>query len=143
MFELDSRLEADTVFVGKLKLCDVRLMKDANYPWVILVPRVNDVTEIYHLSDDEQCQLAMESSMISELLSVHFIADKMNVAALGNLVSQLHIHHVVRFKNDVAWPAPVWGKEPAKAYGQGELEARVVSLHALISSREGEYTDHP
>lgn len=135
MLNLDNRLQQDTVLIGQLPLCQVLLMKDANYPWLILVPARNDVFEIYHLSDDEQKMLISESSYVSQRLSDTFEADSMNVAALGNVVPQLHIHHVVRHKEDVAWPGPVWGAHPAKAYTDEALQQRVEQLQLLFSEK--------
>lgn len=132
-FELDPRLENDTVFLLDWPLCRVVLMNDANYPWCILIPRILDesggqVTELYHLNDEQRAQLDKESMALSRHLMTVFNGDKLNVAALGNVVSQLHIHHVVRFENDAAWPAPVWGRLPAKPYDQSELAAMRAKL---------------
>ncbi|WP_320825367.1 HIT domain-containing protein [Reinekea sp.] len=132
MFELDYRLENDCVGIGSLPLCTILLMKDANYPWLILVPQRSDVSEIYQLDADDQEQLIWESSFIAERLMAEFDGDKMNIAALGNVVPQLHIHHVVRTRSDAAWPKPVWGALPAQAYAAGELEQRVAQLAAAF-----------
>jgi diadenosine tetraphosphate (Ap4A) HIT family hydrolase len=133
MFTLDSRLENDSVFVCDLTLCQVRLMNDKNYPWLILIPKVSEVREIFELPEPDQQQLMRESSQISQLLFDHFNADKMNVAALGNLVPQLHIHHIARFETDNAWPGPVWGVANALPYAKDELSALVQKLGALIN----------
>lgn len=118
---LHPQLEKDTIVIGKLPLCHVLLMNDANYPWLILVPAGDEVTEIYHLSEDDQSQLAKESNTVLAWMSKEFNADKMNVAALGNVVPQLHIHHIARYTNDPAWPAPVWGKVKASPYNATDL----------------------
>ncbi len=128
MFEMDYRLENDCVFIGTLSLCRIMLMKDANYPWVILVPQRADISEVFQLDPDDQEQLIWESSFVAERLLKTFDGDKMNIAALGNVVPQLHIHHVVRSRNDAAWPNPVWGAVPAKAYIVSELDRRVELL---------------
>ncbi len=128
MFELDARLAADTEVLGDFKLCRVLLMKDANYPWVILVPRRQGATELFQLAPEEQQQLTQESSRVAEAMMTLFGADKMNVAALGNMVPQLHIHHIARFKNDAAWPKPVWGAVPAREYSTDEITQRIASL---------------
>ncbi len=120
-FELDSRLNSDCITLGDFPLSRLLLMNDANYPWFILVPRRAEVSEIYHLSPSDQGQLLHESSFLSENLHDVFDADKMNVAALGNVVKQLHVHHVVRFEGDPAWPAPVWGAVAAKPYAQEQI----------------------
>lgn len=119
---LHKQLEKDCIVLGQLDLCAVLLMPDANYPWLILVPQRENISEIYQLSDTDQQQLMRESSQVSYLLAELFEADKINVAALGNMVPQLHVHHVVRYKIDAAWPAPVWGALPAKKYSDVALQ---------------------
>lgn len=114
--------------VGDFPLCRLLLMNDSHYPWFILVPRIADVQEIYQLDDTDQQQLLSESSFLAHTLHVLFLADKMNIAALGNVVSQLHIHHVVRYHTDAAWPAPVWGKQAAQPYSPEELAEVMAKL---------------
>lgn len=109
MFTLHPRLEADCIVMGDFPLSRLLLMNDARYPWFILVPRRNDISEIYQLEDQEQQQLQRESSLLGKHLMERFGGDKLNIAALGNLVSQLHIHHIVRYRDDETWPGPVWG----------------------------------
>lgn len=116
MFKLDERLEQDTFFVSDLPLCRVLLMNDSQFPWLILVPRVADVAEIIDLDEAQQQQFLKESGFVSQVLKQKTQCDKLNVAALGNMVKQLHIHHVARFTHDVAWPKPVWGNQPACPY---------------------------
>lgn len=123
MFTLDQRLQQDTVLLGDFPLCRLLLMNDANYPWFILVPRRDEVSELFQLDAQEQQQLWRESTELAEVLKYTFKADKMNVATLGNVVSQLHMHVIVRRKDDPAWPAPVWGKHPAKAYSDEQVAA--------------------
>jgi len=125
MFELHTRLKADCIHIGNLPLCQLLLMNDANYPWFILVPQRDDIREIFELSEDDQKQLLWESSHLSKVITAHFKADKINVAALGNMVPQLHVHHIVRFTDDPAWPAPVWGHADARPYTKKQL-ARLV-----------------
>jgi len=120
---LHPQLAKDCMVLGQLDLCTVLLMPDANYPWVILVPQRENISEIHALSDVDQQQLMRESSKVSRLMAEMFHADKMNVAALGNMVPQLHIHHIARYKTDAAWPSPVWGAVPAKAYDDVALQA--------------------
>ncbi len=103
-------------------------MRDSNYPWFILVPDREDITEIYQLELADQQQLIAESSMLSEVLVAQFEADKINIAALGNVVPQLHIHHIVRYRTDASWPEPVWGKHPAKPYTEAALDRVIDSL---------------
>ena len=120
-FELDPQLARDCVVIGDFPVCRLLLMNDSQYPWFILVPRIQGVEEIYQLDEAAQQQLLFESSYLAEMLQVLFSADKMNVAALGNVVRQLHVHHVVRFTADAAWPAPVWGRHPALPYTDEQL----------------------
>ncbi len=135
MFILDSKLQEDTVHVGDLTLCQVLLMNDVNYPWLILVPKCSNITEVYQLSDSEQLQLMQEISYTAKQMETHFLAEKINVAALGNVVPQLHVHIVARFRSDPAWPAPVWGKVKSRVYDSEDLEATLNSVRALLSER--------
>lgn len=122
MFALDSRLEQDTFALGDFPLCRLLLSKDANYPWFILVPRRADISEIFQLDDNDRQQLWKETDFLSKTLGDCFAADKMNVAALGNVVSQLHMHVIVRRRSDAAWPAPVWGQKAASEYSADQLD---------------------
>ncbi|TWI58595.1 diadenosine tetraphosphate (Ap4A) HIT family hydrolase [Pseudomonas duriflava] len=142
MFKLDSRLENDTVSIGELPLCTVRLMKDANYPWVILIPRVPDVTEVFDLTVEDQAQLMREISLVASKLRDLTVARKMNVANLGNIVAQLHVHVVARFETDAAWPGPVWGQAPAKPYQVGMLEQLKGKLQAVLADELKEEIRH-
>jgi len=120
-FSLHSQLVHDCFELAEFPLCKLLLCNDRAYPWFILVPQVNDITDIYQLDWQQQQQLLNESSMLSELLMQVFSGDKMNVAALGNVVEQLHVHHVVRYKTDVSWPKPIWGQQPLTPYSDDEL----------------------
>ena len=128
MFKLDSRLHNDTFFVCDLSLCRVLLMNDSQFPWLILVPMKNDIAEIIDLSEQEQVTLLQESAQASKALQALFSPLKLNVAALGNVVRQLHVHHVARFDNDCAWPKPVWGNQPTVAYDPDKAKALVEML---------------
>nr|WP_314478724.1 HIT domain-containing protein [uncultured Pseudomonas sp.] len=130
MFVLDSRLQQDTWILGDFALCQLLLSRDANYPWFILVPRRAEVSELFDLSPADQQQLWQETTRLAQALKRSYEADKMNVATLGNVVSQLHMHVVVRQRDDVAWPAPVWGKCPAATY----TEAQVQAIRARVRS---------
>jgi len=132
MFILDSRLRKDTLPVGELPLSLVLLMNDRTYPWLILVPRRPDVREIFELSDQDQGQLLRESTQLARILSEICRPDKLNIAALGNMVPQLHLHHIVRYSTDPAWPAPVWGKTPAVSYPAHEAETFIRRLSAHL-----------
>lgn len=132
MFVLDERLQNDTILIGRLPLCQVLLMNDKRFPWVILVPARNDVFEYYHLSESDRTQLMKESTLVVEKMSDHFSASSMNIAALGNVVPQLHQHHVCRYTDDPAWPNPVWGHSTGVPYQADELEIRVKELQSLL-----------
>jgi diadenosine tetraphosphate (Ap4A) HIT family hydrolase len=132
VFALDSRLQQDTVVLGDFPLCRLLLSKDANYPWFILVPRRADISEVFELQADDQQQLWKETTLLAQALQGAFAADKMNVATLGNVVSQLHMHVIVRRRDDAAWPAPVWGKVPAIEYDRAGLEVIGQRLRAVL-----------
>lgn len=134
-FSLHPQLANDCFELADLPLCKLLLCNDSAYPWFILVPKVNDITDIYQLDWQQQQQLLNESSLLSELLMQVFTGDKMNVAALGNVVEQLHVHHVVRYKTDVSWPKPIWGQQPLTPYTDDELaniKAALLPKIALI-----------
>lgn len=133
MFVLDPRLVQDTVVVGDFPLCRLLLSNDSNYPWFILVPRREGISEVFQLDTADQLQLWHETSTLAQLLKDSFNADKLNVAALGNVVSQLHMHVIVRFREDAAWPAPVWGKHPARPYTPEQLLAVRDRLRVLLT----------
>lgn len=132
-FSLHPQLQKDCIDLGRLTLCRVLLMNDSQFPWLILVPERENISEIYQLSPTDQQQLMRESSHIAEQLNALFHADKINIAALGNMVPQLHIHHVVRYTTDKAWPAPIWGKLDAMAYTDQELKVMHTKLQNILS----------
>ena len=121
VFALDPRLQQDTLPIGDFPLCRLLLSNDSNYPWFILVPRREDISEIFQLDVADQLQLWQETTALAETLKDSFDADKLNVATLGNVVSQLHMHVIVRKREDAAWPAPVWGKHPANPYNAEQI----------------------
>jgi len=122
MFILDSRLQNDTFDFGSFSLCRLLLMNDRTYPWFILVPQREGIQEIHQLNDVDRQQFWKESHQLSLWMENYFNFDKLNIAALGNVVSQLHLHHVGRSKGDPAWPAPVWGYQPAVSYLPEEVD---------------------
>lgn len=134
MFQLHPQLAKDCRDLGRLDLCRVLLMDDSNYPWFILVPEREGMSEIHALDDADRAQLWEESALLSRALVKAFAPDKLNIAALGNVVPQLHVHHIVRYKHDAAWPQPVWGKVPAKPYYAAEAEKLAASMRALLGS---------
>ncbi|NWB92230.1 HIT domain-containing protein [Pseudomonas agarici] len=121
MFVLDSRLQQDTLPMGDFALCRLLLSNDSNYPWFILVPKRADISELFQLEAADQEQLWRETTAFAQVLKQVFEADKLNVATLGNVVSQLHMHVIVRRCSDAAWPAPVWGKHPARPYADAQV----------------------
>jgi len=131
-FALHSRLEADSVYLCRWTLCQVRLINDARYPWLMLVPEQPNITEPFELTSGDQAQLWRESMALAEWMKRYFQARKMNVASLGNVVPQLHVHHVARFVNDSAWPGPVWGVGKAEPYEPERLTALCQTLTPLL-----------
>lgn len=137
--DLHPQLQKDCLVVGRFPLCQLLLLRDAHYPWFVLVPDRDGISEIYQLSDVDQQQLMRESTMLSRALVAAFVPDKLNIAALGNVVPQLHVHHVVRYTDDAAWPAPVWGKVAAKGYTIEGLAAVVEKLRHALTINDFEY----
>jgi diadenosine tetraphosphate (Ap4A) HIT family hydrolase len=131
-FALDPQLERDTVPVGELPLSRVLLNTDANYPWLILVPRRAGLVELIDLNEAQRAQAMGEITHGSIVLREITQCDKLNVAALGNVVAQLHIHVIARFKTDAAWPNPVWNVAPRKAYAVSEREKLLSALRARL-----------
>jgi diadenosine tetraphosphate (Ap4A) HIT family hydrolase len=139
-FLLHPRLAQDCVELARLPLCRLLLMKERRYPWLILVPQRPGVTEIFQLPESEQQQLLRESSSLARSLMAEFAADKLNIAAIGNLVPQLHLHHVLRYRHDPAWPGPVWGRFTPEPYAAGELQQIQGRLRRALSSLECTWT---
>ncbi|MFZ2404458.1 MAG: HIT domain-containing protein [Methylobacter sp.] len=127
-FQLHPRLAQDCIAVGRFELCRLLMMNDSLYPWFILVPERADLREIYQLSKADRAALTEESSYLAENLAALYKADKMNIAAIGNMVPQLHIHHIVRYQTDKAWPAPVWGKFDAVPYTERQIADNVARI---------------
>ncbi|AZF01650.1 Diadenosine tetraphosphate (Ap4A) hydrolase [Pseudomonas orientalis] len=132
MFALDQRLQQDTVTIGDFPLCRLLLSNDSNYPWFILVPRINAISEVFQLDVADQQRLWQETTSLAQLLNDGLGADKMNIGALGNVVSQLHVHVIVRKRDDAAWPAPVWGRHPAVPYRPEQVAAIRSRLRELL-----------
>ena len=133
-FSLNSRLKADTIKIAGFELSELLLMNDKNYPWFILVPRRSNISEIFQLNDQDQTQLYKEISYIAEILQKFYQADKVNIGALGNMVPQLHIHVIMRFKNDIAWPKPVWGLYEAVTYSDDDINQISKDINGLIKT---------
>ncbi len=132
-WHLHPQLADDTHPVASWPLCELRLMDDANHPWLILVPRVVEAVELIDLSPQQQAELLREIGVASRLLQSVFEPHKLNVAALGNLVPQLHVHVIARYRDDIAWPRPVWGMAAAKPYPEEVLVRRIESLRAALA----------
>ena len=132
-WSLDPQLARDTVAIGDLPLARALAMNDASYPWLILVPRIADAVEIIDLNDAQQAQLMDEIAMLSHVLKDVTRCDKLNIAAIGNVVSQLHIHIVARCRDDAAWPRPVWGAAPARPYQRAELDRFIARIRQEVA----------
>jgi len=120
-FQLHERLQQDCLPIGRFSLCQLLMMNDSQFPWFILVPERPDIKEIYQLTVADRQLLSEESCFVAKNMADLFKADKMNIAAIGNMVPQLHIHHIVRYQTDKAWPAPVWGKFAALPYTEQQI----------------------
>lgn len=140
MFELDSRLQSDTYKVGEWPLSILLMHRDSNFPWFILVPKRAGVSEIYDLNEADQLLLLAESRRLANAIGEIFRPDKLNVAALGNVVKQLHVHHIARFVSDPVWPKPVWGAIAEQAYDDETLRTRIASLRRELGcSQSGDF----
>jgi diadenosine tetraphosphate (Ap4A) HIT family hydrolase len=131
-FELHPQLARDTVALGDLPLSRVLVINDANWPWLLLVPRRAHVSEIIDLDEVEQAQLWTEVARAGRALKDVTACDKLNIAALGNVVPQLHVHVIARRNGDAAWPKPVWGAVPPLSYDGAELERFIQTLRRKL-----------
>ncbi|PLX60789.1 HIT domain-containing protein [Sedimenticola selenatireducens] len=132
-FQLHPRLAADTRPICHLTLCEVRLMNDRRFPWLILVPERPGVTEVHQLEQSDQRLLTIESSHAARVLEQFYAPDKINLGALGNLVPQLHWHVVARRKDDTCWPGPVWGCGERLPYAEADLQQRIAELQVWFT----------
>lgn len=133
-FSLDPQLASDSHPLAEFELSSLRLMDDCNYPWTILIPRVSGAIELIDLDAGEQALLIGEINRVSRALKKVFRPHKLNVAALGNVVPQLHVHLIARYTEDPAWPAPVWGRTHARPYEPEALVQRVRELRQALDS---------
>jgi diadenosine tetraphosphate (Ap4A) HIT family hydrolase len=131
-FALDPRIAADTLPVAELKLCTVRLKLDANFSWLLIIPRIGYTTEIVDLTPEHRQALMDDVVRASEALRAVVACDKLNIASFGNAVAQIHVHVIARLHTDIVWPKPVWAATSAKAYPPGEAEALVAKLAARL-----------
>ena len=132
-WELDPLLERDTAVVGDMPLCRVLLIKDATYPWLLLVPRRHLAMELTDLDTIQQAQLMSEIAHASRVLKELTDCDKINVAALGNVIAQLHVHVIARSRGDAAWPRPVWNAVPPRDYDKAALDKLMVKLRERLT----------
>ncbi|ASG00301.1 HIT domain-containing protein [Vibrio anguillarum] len=132
-FELHPQLAKDTSVIGEFPLCLALLHKDNSVPWVILVPKRANLKELHHLSMQDQQQFLYESQAVSQALEATFCPDKLNLGTLGNMVPQLHIHHIARFKNDVAWPGPLWGNTQGVMRAEQEQQEILTRIQNVLS----------
>lgn len=132
-FIIDRRLESDSLSVTQLSLCEVRLMNNKLFPWLLLIPKRVNASEWIDLSREDQHQLSDEIAIVSHLFQAIVTPDKLNIAALGNHVSQLHVHLIARYKTDKAWPNPVWGTG-SEPYGEEEAKRFIYDLKMAIDS---------
>ncbi|MGH8172956.1 MAG: HIT domain-containing protein [Rhodanobacteraceae bacterium] len=133
-FPLDPNLEADTHPIGELPLSQLLLMDDARFPWLILVPRIAGARELIDLDEGDQRSLLAEISAVGRAFEALLRPDKLNIAALGNMVPQLHVHLIARYTTDAAWPKPVWGQGERVAYTESARSARIAELRAVLHS---------
>ncbi|MEO6687741.1 MAG: HIT domain-containing protein [Dokdonella sp.] len=132
-FPIDPRLVADTQPIGELQLSSLLLMDDARFPWLILVPRIAGARELLDLDEADRHSLLGELSAISRVLETQLRPDKINIAALGNVVSQLHVHVIARFTNDAVWPQPVWGRGERECYDDDTRTLRIAELRKALA----------
>ncbi len=135
-FDLDGRLEADSIFIADGPLSQFRLMNDARYPWLVLVPKVSNASEWIDLPESQQQILLSEINTAAKILREQFSCEKINIGALGNIVRQLHVHVIARTSQDEAWPGPVWGQGKTKAYSAVELELLIGKLQIAFETKQ-------
>lgn len=133
MFELHPKLAEDCFVLGNFELSTLLMMNDYHFPWFILVPQRTNIKEIHQLSESEQIQLTKESTYLSAVIQTQFKAHKMNIAALGNMVPQLHLHIIARFDFDTCWPHPVWGRAQHLIFEKPQLLERIDQIKQALS----------
>ncbi|WP_112480312.1 HIT domain-containing protein [Vibrio variabilis] len=135
-FELHPQLKKDTTLLGEFPLSLALLHRDNSVPWVILVPKKAELTELHHLPMQEQQQFLIESEAVNRALETLFTPDKLNFGALGNMVPQLHVHHIVRYKDDLAWPGPLWGNAKGEYRSDDEQQDLAERIQAQLLNSE-------
>jgi diadenosine tetraphosphate (Ap4A) HIT family hydrolase len=127
-FELDERLANDSALITTIGLCQLRLMNDSRWPWLILVPQRPDISELFELKPLDQAMLTFETNLVAEALKKVTHSVKINVAAIGNIVRQLHVHVVARYEGDANWPGPIWGFGERQPYGEADRKALMKTI---------------
>jgi diadenosine tetraphosphate (Ap4A) HIT family hydrolase len=135
VFTLDAQLEADTIFIADLELSQVRLLNDSRFPWLVLVPRVNNASELHELPVDVAQMLLGEIRCVAQLLTSVIACEKINIGALGNKVRQLHVHIIARTTTDVAWPGAVWDKGPAVPYADQNKQEMIEDVRRQLATQ--------
>ncbi|MBA2709378.1 MAG: HIT domain-containing protein [Tatlockia sp.] len=142
VFKVDERIENSCIYITNSELSSLYFKKDASYPWLILVPRIVDITEIYQLAAAERQILIEEIALFSQMMKEYFNPHKLNIGALGNVVSQLHIHIVARFKEDKAWPHSIWQPDfAAEVYEPETLDRHIAAMRRIISDIQARSAD--
>lgn len=139
-FKLHPQLQQDTLFIEHLKISDLRLMNDERFPWLVLIPRKNNIIELHDLEKKELIDLLDEITSVSKTLQRLFQADKMNIATFGNIVPQLHVHIIARFKTDPAWPKPVFGFEAPVPYSTNKAQQMITNIREIIGNYHSNYS---
>ena len=128
VFSIDPRLERDSVAIADLGLCQLRVMRDARWPWLLAIPQREGIEEMFELAPLDQTMLTFEVNEVARALSSVTGAEKINVAAIGNKVRQLHVHIVARFEGDANWPGPIWGHGEAEPRSDQDIEALALKI---------------
>ena len=132
MIELDPRLENDSIEIGQMQICQVRLMNDRRWPWLLLIPNIENAVELHDLSEEQQALVAQDTAKAAKALKQVTDCMKINTGALGNVVRQLHLHIIARNEDDANWPGPVWGFEEREEYGEDEIEVLVETMQNTL-----------
>lgn len=132
-FELNERLQNDSAFVARIGFCQIRLCKDSRYPWLLLIPEITELSELDDLSWEQQIAVLKISNLLSQVFKQAYQAHKLNIACLGNIVKQLHIHHIARFEYDESWPYPIWGMGEARLYTNDVLVGEIAKIRKALS----------
>ena len=133
-FTLDSRLENSSLLIASIDIFQIRLVNDKRYIWLLIIPAISNIIELDDLEPKKQTALFRIASQLSSSVKSHLDADKMNIATIGNIVSQFHLHIVARKQTDATWPEPVWGKGTAEPYSDEDAGAMMAQMQKLIDA---------